>query len=122
MANYAQLYARFRGSKAFLVGLCGFVAIWLGFHFVFGIDKDMGELNFMLSLEASVSLAFFSMLSDAQDSAQREIVNDIRRIGEATLNMAEAQRDMLADHTALLKAMRDHDKQVLEALTSVLEK
>ena len=52
----------------------------------------------------------------------RALVNDIRQIGQATLNMAEAQRDMLADHTALLKAMRDHDKQVLEALTSVLEK
>lgn len=124
MPDFAKFYAAFRGSKGFLVGLVVFIGIWLSYHFTTGFDTEFGLLNTILSSEASVSLAFFTMLSDRQDRAQRKhaealehMVADIHQIGQATLAMAEAQRDVLKDHVGLLRAMREHDEQVLKVLT-----
>lgn len=117
MPDFARLYATFRGSKAFLSGLVTFVAMWMGIHFLTGFDSDWGMLNLFLSLEASISLAFFTMLSDKQDAHSNEQAADVRRIAESILTIAETQRDMLADHAALLHTLRDGDEQILKTLT-----
>ena len=40
---------------------------------------------------------------------------------EALVNMAEAQRDMLDDHAALLRTLREGDARILETLTEIKE-
>lgn len=72
--NIARLYAKARGSKGFLYWLCLFIVTWLIVSTVTGFDHDHGLINLILSAEASVSLAFFAMLSDKQDEQHREQV------------------------------------------------
>jgi hypothetical protein len=95
--NLAYAYAKFRGSKTFLVLLVSFIATWMTLHFVLGMDGDLGGLNTFLSTEASVSLAFFTMVADAQATAQTAQTKDIEQLARATLTIAEAIRDMLAE-------------------------
>lgn len=104
MPDFAVIYATFRGSKSFLVGLLVFIALWLSFHMALGFDKDFGMLNTILSTEASVSLAFFTMVSDAQAKAQQrqaqalsEMVSDIKRMGEALITMSEVSQKVLLE-------------------------
>lgn len=92
MPNVATIYSKFRGSKGFLIGLATFIGLWMTFHFLFGFDTDFGDLNTILSTEASVSLAFFTMVSDKQASIEKLIIEEIRRIGASTLEIAIAQR------------------------------
>jgi hypothetical protein len=113
----------------FFVALIAFVGFWLMFHFRYGFDKDFGELNMMLSIEASVSLAFFTMLGDAQAAYQRtqtdyqkQMVEDVQRLGRATLSIAEGQRDILSDHIVMLRDLRENDSRMLQRLEAILEK
>ncbi len=129
MPNFATAYSKFRGSKMFFVALIAFVGFWLMFHFRYGFDKDFGELNMMLSIEASVSLAFFTMLGDAQASYQRQqaeyqkqMVEDVQRLGRATLAIAEGQRDILTDHIGMLRDLRENDSRLLDRLEDILKK
>lgn len=116
--NFARAYATFRGSKFFLFALVAFVGLWLTFHFIVGFDSDFGELNMMLSIEASVSLAFFTMLNDRQNEYQakqmvyqQQVMEDLQRIGSATLQMAEAQNGMLREQAAVLKLLLGQEIQ-----------
>jgi len=96
MPNFAQIYASFRGSKNFLIGLSAFVACWLTFHFTLGYDKDFGALNTILSTEASISLAFFTMVADRQAEHQKETLRTL-------LTMSKAIQLMLEDHSKILR-------------------
>ncbi len=103
MADVASIYSKFRGSRTFLVGLVTFVAAWLTIHFIHHqFDPDFGELNTLLSMEASISLAFFTMVADkqAQRDAEQAAVNEqvlkqTHAIGTATLAAVEAVRDVV---------------------------
>jgi hypothetical protein len=64
--NFAKIYSKFRGSTWFLYLLIILCSTWLAAHWAFGADKDLGGLNIFLSFEASISLAFFTMVSDSQ--------------------------------------------------------
>lgn len=117
MPDLAVLYATFRGSKSFLVGLVGFVGIWLTFHFIVGFDADFGALNTILSTEASVSLAFFTMVSDRQSRTQQkqaqamaEVLVDVRTMAESLLTIADGERCVYDEIIRLLKTrqMQDH--------------
>lgn len=106
MGNFAAAYATFRGSKTFLIGLLAIVACWLTSHFLTGFDDGFGLLNTFLSIEASISLAFFTMMGDAQSREQAKqtaelerAVNEILRIGAACLDVAQTQRDILREHS-----------------------
>lgn len=77
----------------------------------------------ILSIEASISLAFFTMLSDqqaafhaAQAKSQDEIVQEIRRLAKSTLVLAEGQKELLAENLTILKAMRDRDAATLKEM------
>lgn len=66
--GFARAYTQFRGSKIFLGLLILMVAGWLGAHWLFGLDPDFGGINLFLSAEASLSLAFFTIVSAMQDA------------------------------------------------------
>lgn len=119
MPNFAEVYAKARGSKAFLAGLVVFVFGWLGLSAVTGLDADHGLINLFLSTEASISLAFFTMLNDKTDAAQRAQADALERMVSSVLSIAEAQRDMLADHTAILRALHAGDERLLSVLTEL---
>lgn len=98
--NFASIYSKFRGSTWFLLILIGVMALWLGCHFLFGTDRDLGGLNLFLSFEASVSLAFFTMVSDAQTAEARKQTDRIEQI---------------------LQMMNERDKKVLEVVEDIHE-
>ena len=60
-ARLAKSYATFRGSPVFIAVLVLGVTIWLLGHWYFGVDKDLGEINLILSIEAGVSSALLIM-------------------------------------------------------------
>lgn len=96
----AQFYAKARGSKWFVIGLVTFIATWLTCHNLWGIDKDFGMLNLFLSAEASIGMAFFTMLSDKQTTDNHQ----------QTLLMYE-----------MLKAIQDQDSKLFDAVASIQE-
>jgi hypothetical protein len=69
-SSFVKFYTRFRASKIFLLGIVLLIASWLGFHWFFGIDQDLGGINLFLSAEASVSLAFFAIVTELTEQAQ----------------------------------------------------
>lgn len=75
--NFAQTYAKARGSKWFLLGLVGFIIVWLTTSRITGWDKDHGLINLCLSAEASISLAFFALLNDKQDAKFEQILEKL---------------------------------------------
>lgn len=114
MHDFASSYVVLRGSKAFLIGLVTFIAIWVGFHVVTGFDNDFGTLNTILSSEASINIALFSVVSDRQAKAQKKqadalanLVTDIRKIASATFTTADAQKSILADNSQTLHRLRE---------------
>ncbi len=98
--KFAGIYAKARGSKWFLIGLLSFIGTWLSFHFTVGFDKDFGMLNLFLSSEASIGLAFFTMLSDQQT------------------HEAKAQTLVIQQ---ILEAIQAQDKKVLEIVEDIQE-
>lgn len=81
--KFAQLYAKARGSKAFLVGLCAFVFVWLAASVITGFDHDHGLINLILSLEASISLAFFALVGEKQYQATMALLAEVRALLDA---------------------------------------
>ncbi|MHB8388030.1 MAG: hypothetical protein ACYDBH_00450 [Acidobacteriaceae bacterium] len=82
MKGAARFYAKARGSMWFLFGLVAFITIWVAAHFLYGLDKDWGVINLILSAEASVSLAFFAMISEQQERAALRGMEHITQIIE----------------------------------------
>ena len=83
--DIAAVYGKFRGSKAFLVGLCSFIVIWMTLHFLVPVfDPEMGFINLILSAESSISLAFFAYLSSIQDDKIEAAITRIEGIVRGT--------------------------------------
>lgn len=91
--KFAQIYAKVRGSKAFLIGLCVFVFSWLAISHFTGFDSDHGLINLFLSFEASVSLAFFAVVSDKQYETLRAVLDAIKSEEDSILK--EVSHDQL---------------------------
>ncbi len=70
----AGAYARFRGSRLFLIVLTAVILFWVIWNSIPGLphfDGDgFGRLNLLLSSEASISVALLIMANDKQDHAQ----------------------------------------------------
>lgn len=98
--NFAKIYSKFRGSTWFLGLLVGVCTAWLTAHWLFGADKDLGGLNIFLSFEASISLAFFTMVNDAQ---------------------AEAAKKQTDTMEAILRKLEINDAKVLEIVEDIQE-
>ena len=87
--KFAQLYARARGSRSFLIGLCVIVFTWLGASLATGFDHDHGLLNLFLSFEASISLAFFAVVSEMQYRVLVELLEKIKAEEDEILEEVE---------------------------------
>lgn len=87
--KFAQLYAKARGSTAFLIGLCAFAGVWITLSAFTGFDHDHGLINLILSLEASISLAFFALVGEKQYQATMEMLTKI----DALLENVKAEED-----------------------------
>lgn len=121
MASIAGRYAKFRGSRGFLVGLVVFVSIWLTFHFFFGFDTGFGELNTILSTEASVSLAFFTMVSDVQSEWVRTIIVEIKEMGKAVLDISYAQKEVLVSTSNSVDLLFNEVAELKKQLTEITQ-
>jgi hypothetical protein len=87
--KFAQLYAKARGSRTFLIALCVIVFAWLGISLATGFDRDHGLLNLFLSFEASISLAFFAAVGEAQYRATMELLSAIKKEEDVILEEVE---------------------------------
>lgn len=99
-------------------------------HFGFGIDGDWGGTNLGLSIEAAYSNAFVMLAAEVVSEWQRRNAEkqtlmldklvEMSRTSQKTLKgvllIAEAQREMLIDHAAMLKSLRESDSKILDVL------
>ncbi len=95
--DMAKLYTKIRGSRWFLFGLTGFIGTWMAGHFMFGWDGTWGVLNLVLSAEASVSLAFFAMISDQQERAASARMDQMIKLLELS-DKIDAHSKKLDEH------------------------
>ncbi|MGN6410820.1 MAG: DUF1003 domain-containing protein [Nitrobacter sp.] len=121
----ADFTAKLVGSWPFIIwqsaALVAWIALntgtltghWDEYPFVF--------LNLMLSFQAAYTGPIVMISQNRQEQVQRRLVEDIYRIGQATLAMAEAQRDMLSTHSTLLRMIREQDERILKTLTELKE-
>lgn len=89
MINPAVWYSKIRGSAAFVIFLCLFVGGWLTIHHTTGFDPEFGMLNLFLSTEASISLAFFTMMGDKQDAANKRAIDELTDTVESVQAMSK---------------------------------
>lgn len=111
-----RLYLTVRKPRNFLIILAIFILASLLLHFTGHYDGDFGATNLILSIEASTAGAVLMMVAEQSAEWQRENSLKQAEMLAVMLSMAEAQRDILADHTALLLAMNEQDKKLLAHL------
>lgn len=128
-----RLYLRFRQPKVFLIALMVFIIVSLILHFVRGYDSDFGSTNLTLSVEASVASAVLTVAAEETLYLLREILAivklvydlvklvkeqglTIEKILKGVLLIAEAQREVLIDHSTILRTMQDNDRTIVGLL------
>lgn len=82
-------YAKFRGSKFFLILLCAVIFVWITANEIFGFDEGYGRLNLMLSSEASISVALLIMSQEKQDRVQAKQLEYIQHLLEGMVHLLE---------------------------------
>jgi hypothetical protein len=112
-----RLYLRFRDPDVFVVVVCTFITTSILLHFFRGYDSDWGGTNLTLSIEASIASAVLTKMAKKAGQLQEKIAESQARMLESLLTVAEAQRNMLSDHTAILRALKEADERLLKALT-----
>lgn len=118
MPSLLRLYMTVRKPRNFLILLCTFIGTSLALHFLLGTDADFGATNLVLSIEASTASAVLMMVAEESAQLQRQTVDSQGSMLAALLSIAEAQRDMLADHAALLRTLKETDERLLQTLTT----
>lgn len=109
-----RLYITVRKPRNFLRLLCVFIGTSLALHFLRGYDADWGGTNLILSIESTVAGAVMLMVQEESAEMQAKMLS-------ALLGMAEAQRAMLADHSTLLRTLKEGDERILQTLTGTKE-
>ena len=105
-----RLYLTVRKPRNFLKIVFTFIGTSLVLHWLRGYDADWGSTNLILSIDATIASTVMLMVQEESAEVQDRMLT-------ALVAMAEAQRDMLADHAALLRALREGDDRILKALT-----
>ncbi len=117
MANFAlRAYLQFRNPKVFLFVLGSFIIVSAACHVIFGYDGDWGTTNLTLSIEASVAGAVLMMVAENSSRVQDRMAKVQQEQLAALLNMAEAERQLMADHINILKEIRENDRLMLQHL------
>lgn len=102
--DLAAGYARFRGSRLFLLALAGFTFAWIVWNLTPGIphfdDAGFTRLNVFLSVEASVSVAMLLMATEKQDAMQRRQLLYMLAVMESVRDSLKASENAAAraDH------------------------
>lgn len=96
----AGAYRRARGSVGFVVGVVTFCVVWVALNCATGFDPNWGIYNVVLSTEASVSTALLLMYFEKQDAASRELLESLKRLGEAQLALTREIHDSLIEARA----------------------
>lgn len=109
-----RFYLTVRKPRNFLKIVFTFIVSSLLLHWLRGYDADWGSTNLILSIDATIAGTVMLMVQEEGAEMQQRML-------EALVSMAEAQRDMLADHAALLRTLREGDAQILETLTEIKE-
>jgi RsiW-degrading membrane proteinase PrsW (M82 family) len=109
-----RLYLAARKPRNFIKVLCIFIVVSLSLHFLRGYDPEWGSTNLIMSIEATIAGAVMLMVQE--ESAEMHA-----RMLTALVDMAQAQRDMLADHAALLRTLKEGDERLLKTLTGMEE-
>lgn len=112
---FSTLYARFRGSKAFVYSLATFVSVWLLGHFTFGIDPTFGALNLTLSIEASLSVALLIMHNEKMEKIRaRDFLKaeeQRRKDMKYMLDMTLAMKTLLEENAIIIKSLVNLEQQ-----------
>jgi hypothetical protein len=103
-------YVTIRKPRNFLKIVFTFIGTSLVLHWLRGYDADWGSTNLILSIDATIASTVMLMI-------QEEAAERMEKMLTAMLDMAAAQRDMLTDHAALLRALREGDERILKTLT-----
>ena len=109
-----RFYLTVKKPRNFLKIVCTYIATSVLLHWFRGYDADWGGTNLIMSIEATIGQTVMLMVQEEGNERQKQML-------EALVSMAEAQRDMLADHAALLRTLREGDAQILETLTEIKE-
>lgn len=109
-----RFYLTVRKPRNFLKIVFTFICTSLLLHWLRGYDADWGSTNLILSIDATIASTVMLMVQEEGAEMQQRML-------EALVNMAEAQRDMLDDHAALLRTLREGDARILETLTEIKE-
>jgi len=124
MPNLMRVYASFRDPRNFLVILVTYILLSATMHLLHGYDPEWGMTNLILSIEASVASAALMMMGKKNGDEQAKMLAMVLEMASAqdktlkgVLLIAEAQRDMLLDHAALLRALKEGDERILQTLT-----
>jgi hypothetical protein len=105
-----RFYLTVRKPRNFLKIVFTFIVSSLTLHWLHGYDPDWGSTNLILSIDATIASTVMLMVQEEGAEMQQRML-------EALVSMAEAQRDMLTDHAALLRVLREGDERILKALT-----
>lgn len=105
-----SFYLTIRKPRNFLKIVFVFIGTSLVLHYLRGYDADWGGTNLTLSIDATIASTVMLMVQEESGQIQSRMLN-------ALLEMAQAQRDMLADHVTLLRSLREGDERILQALT-----
>lgn len=90
-----KLYIRFRVSAGYLWTLLFFCIAWVTCHFLFGLDKEFGEYNTIMSTETSIVLTLLQRSQDKQMAVQAQQLKYILHLLETMKSLLEELRRVL---------------------------
>lgn len=96
-SRLAAWYVKFRGSTWFLNGLLSIIGGWLTTHWIWHLDPDLGGINLFLSAEASISLAFFTILSEVQSIWFERMLEHQQKQTELLIEISTAIYDIASE-------------------------
>lgn len=95
--SFSERYMKFRTSWPFFIVLASLIAAWLAAHFLFHIDSDLGELNLVLSIEATLAVGMMGV--DIAESSRAR-----HRVDKYMLDLLEGIEALLKAQQSVLKA------------------
>lgn len=90
-----SFYLKFRGTRTFLFTLCTFIAVWLLGHFLFKLDEEFGDLNLILSIEASIGVALLMKHNAKEKERAAKLEEERIKQLKYMIDLMEATKDLL---------------------------
>lgn len=90
-----SFYLKFRGTRTFLFTLCTFIIVWLLGHFLFKLDEGFGDLNLILSIEASIGVALLMKHNTKEKEKETRLEEERLKQLKYMIDLMEATKDLL---------------------------